>query len=300
MNAHSIQRSQQREEIWAVIGQFVLLKQDILPYHEAMPSPTEILPLWLKLEECSHKLKRLRRLQPNKDRIDHWPGAEMHHVPTLVLCIAGQTRITYERDRKLDLNVGEGVIIGPGIFHAHEKLRSGCATLSQGITPRHSDFNLQNKDTHFYGHIPIDRVENVFHGIINDRHEKPQQWLKHLKSILHCILHEYEERTHSVPSSFHKMFHYFVRYVYEGASVEDIIQAGGLSRSRAYKIWSDNYSVPLRMAICQQRLGLAKLLLQTDLSIEAIAERCGFSSRQQMTRLFQEHEHCSPRQWREQ
>lgn len=265
-----------------------------------MPSLTEVLPLWMQLDQCSDTLDTVHRLQPDAERIRHWPGSQMHHVPTLVLCLRGQVRLIYERRKRLDLQQGESVIIAPGVFHEHAPLRRGCMMLQQGMTPIHSDFHLQTDDLHFIGQVPLERVAAVFHGIINDRRQRQGEWQEGLRDVCHSILHQHSDTTQPVPTAFPRMFSYFVRHVYEGVSAEDIIAVSGLSRSRAYHIWSDCYGSPLRTAIAEQRLYLAKLLLQTDLSISEIAERCGFSSRQQMTRLFQQQERCSPRQWRRQ
>ncbi len=272
-----------------------------------MPSANDLLPLWKQLDFCSAQLQKLHRLLPNQRRIAYWPGAEMHHVPTLVLCLHGQARLIYEQDQKLDLNSGEAVLIGPGIFHNHEKLRGGSAIMQQGLAPQHSDFHLQNIETHYLGFIPLDNVKRIFYSIIHDplkatpaqQAQQHEKWLFGIESVCKSILNEHIEESRSVPRVFQNMFSYFVRYVHEGITVDDIIKASDLSRSQAYKLWTRYYGTPMREAISLQRLNLAKLLLQTELDLESIASRCGFSSRQQMTRLFQQLEHCSPRGWRQ-
>lgn len=263
-----------------------------------MASASELLPLWVKLGEQSKQLHLVHRLKAHADRLDYWPGSEMHHVPTVLLCMHGHARLIYERDQKLDLHTGEAVIIAPGVFHQHEKVARHCFVMQQGLTPILSDFHLHSDQARFDGYIPLDRVYDTFHGIIQDATENNDAWVDGLRKVCLSDLHEHVETTKTIPRSFSKMFQHFVRYAYDGINANDVISASGLSRSRAYALWTKHYGMPLREAISQQRLYLAKLLLQTELSIENIAERCGFQSRQQMTRLFQHCEGHCPREWR--
>ncbi|NRA36805.1 MAG: helix-turn-helix domain-containing protein [Planctomycetes bacterium] len=261
---------------------------------------SDALPMWMQLEVQSKNLHTVHRLQANQNRIAYWPGADLHHVPTINLCLRGQCRVRYERSAFFTLEEGEALVIAPGVFHQHEPLRSGSCFLSQGIAPKHSDFQLYGKDIMVRGTIPLNRVQSVFYKIIDDRSSQHASWVKDMRAVCHSILHEHTVEQKDQPASFQKMFAYFVRHVYSGISADDIVQVSGVSRSQANKVWSKMYPLPMREAISQHRLYLAKLLLVTDLSMTDIAERCGFASRQQMTRLFQSQESLSPRMWRQQ
>ena len=266
-----------------------------------MTSTSELLPLWIKLEEQSRQLKRVIRIQAKQERLAFWPGSEMHHVPTTVLCLQGQARLYIEQTQAITLEAGEVVVIAPGVFHQHDKIAKHCFVLLQGLTPRASDFHLRSSDTSFYGYIPLERAQDTFHRIIQDSDGFSPRWVADMRKICSRILNEHVAVSNAVPQQFSRMFHYFVRFAYEGICTEDVVKVSELSRSRAYALWTKYYGTPLRQAISQQRLYLAKLLLHnTRMDIAGIAERCGFRSRQQMTRLFQQQEHCSPRQWRQQ
>lgn len=266
-----------------------------------MAITSELLPLWIKLEEQSRQLKRVLRIQAKQERLAFWPGAEMHHVPTTVMCLQGQARLFIEQSQAVTLEAGEAVVIAPGVFHQHDKIAKNCYVLMQGLTPRASDFHLRSSDCSFYGYIPLERAQDTFHRIIQESDGFALRWVEDMRKICSRILNEHVAVSNAVPKQFNRMFQYFVRFAYEGISAEDVIAISELSRSRAYALWTKHYGTPLRQAISQQRLYLAKLLLQnTDMDIRSIANRCGFRSRQQMTRLFQQQEHCSPRQWRQQ
>ena len=273
----------------------------ICPILGLVINTSDLLPLWIKLEEQSRQLRRVLRIQANQDRLAFWSGSEMHHVPTSVVCLQGQARLYIERDQALTLEAGEAVVIAPGVFHQHDKIAKNCFVMLQGLTPKASDFHLRSSDTSFYGYIPLERAQDVFHRIIQESERHALRWIEDMRKVCGRILNEHVAASNAVPQQFSRMFHYFVRFAYEGITVEDVINVSNLSRSRAYALWTKYYGTPLRQAICQQRLYLAKLLLSnTGMDVRSISERCGFHSRQQMTRLFQDQEQCSPRQWRKQ
>ena len=120
-----------------------------------------------------------------------------------------------------------------------------------------------------------------------------------MHSVLNNVLRNPLREQTSVPPAYAKMFAYFVAEVYNGASVNDIIAASGLSRSHAYALFTTYNGMPLRESIAEHRINMARLLMGGELSLSEIAKRSGFSSLQQMTRLFQKTHQHSARAWRE-
>ena len=83
--------------------------------------------------------------------------------------------------------------------------------------------------------------------------------------------------------------------IHRGVTVEDLVQASGLSRAQAYRIFAAGYGVPPKEALATSRLWLAAQLLQSGVSVAVTAERCGFPSAATFARAWKREHGASPR-----
>ena len=80
---------------------------------------------------------------------------------------------------------------------------------------------------------------------------------------------------------------YIIAHIREPIRVEDLCVEFGISRTRLYEIASAYLGMPLASYIRRSRVDYAKtLLMQTDLSIAAVAEASGFSDYNRFSRIF--------------
>lgn len=73
----------------------------------------------------------------------------------------------------------------------------------------------------------------------------------------------------------------------------------GISRAYFHRIYFEAFGVTCRQDVIASRLMYAsELLKNTDLSVSAIAERCGYESESYFMRQFKQHKGCTPSEFR--
>lgn len=89
------------------------------------------------------------------------------------------------------------------------------------------------------------------------------------------------------------------QYADRGISVPDVCHHSGLSRRSLERLFKDELSFTLLEQIQKVRMARAKrLLLESEFSIGAVAERAGFGNLRQFNRVFQRYEQESPSAYR--
>lgn len=82
-------------------------------------------------------------------------------------------------------------------------------------------------------------------------------------------------------------------------SAEEMSEDMGISRPYFHKLYRAAFGVTCRQDIIESRLiYAAELLRNTDMSISAIAETCGYVSDPYFMRQFKEHKGCTPSEYR--
>jgi LacI family transcriptional regulator len=95
-----------------------------------------------------------------------------------------------------------------------------------------------------------------------------------------------------------------VRYIAEhaclGISVHDVVRHVPVSRSQLEKLFRQHLGRSPKAEIQRVRLGRAKRLLEGNQSIAQVARRCGFTSSQYFSNVFQREVGATPSRWRQQ
>jgi len=82
-------------------------------------------------------------------------------------------------------------------------------------------------------------------------------------------------------------------------SVEEMCEDMQISRTYFHRIYFEAFGVTFRQDIIESRLiHASELLINTDLSVTAIAETCGYDSESYFMRQFKQHKGCTPSEYR--
>lgn len=82
-------------------------------------------------------------------------------------------------------------------------------------------------------------------------------------------------------------------------SVEDICGEMNISRTYFHRLYFAAFGVTCRQDVIESRLLYAtELLKNTDMSVAAIAEQCGYDSESYFMRQFKKHKNCTPSEYR--
>ncbi len=82
-------------------------------------------------------------------------------------------------------------------------------------------------------------------------------------------------------------------------SVDNVCRKLSISKTYFHRIYSDTFGTTFRQDVIESRLIYAsKLLAETELSVSAIAEKCGYESDAYFMRQFRQHRGCTPTEYR--
>ncbi len=82
-------------------------------------------------------------------------------------------------------------------------------------------------------------------------------------------------------------------------SIDIICQKFGISKTYFHRIYTDTFGTTFTQDVIESRLIYASsLLADTELSVSAIAEKCGYESDSYFMRQFRQHRGCTPTEYR--
>jgi AraC-like DNA-binding protein len=207
----------------------------------------------------------------------------LHVTPTSVVCLDGVVRITAP-GRTLDLQPGQALIIGPGVWHRHEVLRRGSIWFGQGFLPACSDVLIGDPDREWRGRLPSQPSRRLMDATLAAPDDRSR--CSGFAELLRQVLSESVDDLPFANPSLQRMIARLWSNLHRGVAVEDLIHASGLSRAQAYRIFTEGYGVPPKDAIATARLWLAEGLLANGLSVSEVAGRCGFPSADTFARAW--------------
>jgi AraC-like DNA-binding protein len=207
----------------------------------------------------------------------------LHVTPTSVVCLDGVVRIVAP-GKTVDLQPGQALIVGPGVWHRHETLRRGSVWFGQGFLPSCSDVLIGDADREWRGRLPSQPSRRLMEAALAAPDDKGR--ITGFSELIKQILSESVDDLPFANPALQRMIARLWSNLHRGVSVEDLIRASGLSRAQAYRIFTEGYGVPPKDAIATARLWLAEGLLNNGLSVAAVADRCGFPSADTFARAW--------------
>lgn len=203
---------------------------------------------------------------------DPEPGGvgHLHHVPTLVACLAGMVRIERPGER-LDLAPGDVLAIAPGVWHRHHRPRAGSVAWMQGFMPGCSDVLCWDEAGSWSGRLPAQPSRLLLDRLIAAPSpaaagDLVRQVLR--EDIVACA--------DSAGPAAERMLRAFWSGLHRGVGAADLVRASGLARSRAWQVFTGAYGLPPHQALIDARRALAEGLLAAGMGPGQAARCAGF------------------------
>lgn len=250
-------------------------------------------------------LTTLHRLADELRRVTVWraadrpryEGATVHAVPTLVLCLEGTARIGAARGGRIDLGVGEALLLAPGAWHEHVPLRPGSTVWMQGFLASQSDVVLASADGSGTAMVPRQPYRRLYQQALDTADAGERRRL--VGECLRQTLSDEMRPIRRMPPAVARMAHALWYGPRPELTVADAVRLGGLGHSQAHALFRSWFGTTPKRLLTDQRLAWAVEALREGLAPGAAAERAGFPSRVAFTRAFQARFGLPPRRWRE-
>jgi AraC-like DNA-binding protein len=232
-------------------------------------------------------------------RVERWLGptgtehkGHQHHIPTLIVCLAGVARVSGPLG-DLDLQVGEALLIAPGVWHQHLPIRAGCACYGQGFIGTWSDILLTDTSGPWLGRISAIPYRQMMDSALAASDE---QAATHIRALLEHVLGESVLPVLSEAGAAWRMMSRLCRGAHLGVSTDDMIRSSGLSRTCACAAFRRAFGITPYQAVLQVRLGLAEGMLAAGIGVGVCASRSGFASRRAFNRAWSREHKQTPQQ----
>lgn len=214
----------------------------------------------------------------------------MHANSTLMACLAGTLRVrccssTKEgKDITLDLQPGDILLIAAGVWHHQEDLRGDSVAFGQGFVGTWSDVFLTNSESSWTGKLPAHPSRQLMDAAVTTASADERRM--HTGALLRQVLAESVDHLVFSEAAMQRMVHLMWARFHTGLTVTELLKASGLSRSRAYTVFTAGYGVSPKEALETMRLWLAGSLLQAGIPIAETALRSGFGTPGTFTRAW--------------
>lgn len=244
----------------------------------------EVARWWLALEALPERLGRVHRLVADEYPPDaQGPHAHQHHTATLVVCLAGVVRLIAGRQR-FDLGATDAAVIEAGAWHSHAPLRPGVVCFGQGFMGGRSDWLLASPNLNMVSSVPTQPSLRAVEEIAAAHDEAARRRL--LAEHLRTFVTETSEPISDGNAVYPAMELALWDNLHRSGAVAAMVQASGLSRAQAYRVFTAYAGVAPAAALRRERIALARRLLAEGVSSHAVAERCGLGDARALRRLL--------------
>ncbi len=228
-------------------------------------------------------VRSFRRVQP-KDGMR--PGsplpAHQHHVPTLVLCLSGALFISLRE--QITLLPGDLLLIEPGCWHDHPRIREGTTTWHLGFIAGRCDLLFFDHRQRMWGLARQDPYRSLADRLLDSDHQAEQLAL--VDELLHAAVAESIDFLRWSDPGILQMAAFLWNHLHEEVDIDRAVADSGLSRTTAYTKFKEFFGRSPKQELLAMRIELARHLLHRGYSVAETAERAGFPSRAELTRAF--------------
>lgn len=242
----------------------------------------EVVAWWSSLMALKTRIGRVHRWDAAGRGPGGWiQGLEQHHTDTLVICLAGTSRVADGRTR-IDLAVGDALVIRPGTWHSHADLSPGSVVYQQGVIAGRSDFHLADNRLRVVASWPEQPSWRLLTALGAADAEAERRRL--LADLVGRLAGETAEPLPAQHPAVLAMEFALWNNLHRPDAVERIVAASGLSRVQAYRLFTARWKVGIASAVRDARLDLARGLIADGMAVGEAAVRCGIPGRSVLAR----------------
>jgi AraC-like DNA-binding protein len=247
------------------------------------------------LSPSTRRLAGLLEAWPSRlERLTVWParpgrtarfddgGQHRHTIPTLVSCLDGVVRVRSVHG-SIDLHPGAALVIAPGVWHRHEDLRHGAASLGMGSFGPWCDIALLDVGTTTWGRLPAEPARGLLARLLAASDEGER--LRLLRDLAAQLVSERVEPLAFPHPAVERMLAKLWTRLDRGITAADLVAASGLGRSQAYALFTRVLGISPKRAVEQARRELARHLLAAGCSSDEVVRACGYGDRRAMARI---------------
>lgn len=220
--------------------------------------------------------------------------AAFHPIPVAICCLAGPLRLAF-RGRSLDLAAGDAVVVPAATWYRSHPPRGEALGVGFGWLGNHADCWLFSAHDWFWIRLPLEPQRLLLRRAAAAGPAERQTALREL--LLYLVDQELED-LREYPPALGGMLDVVLRRLHRGATTADLVRASGLSRSRAYALFTGFYGLSPRRALELRRLELAEALLAAGCPVAEAARHSGWSRRETFSRAWRRQHGSPPRQRR--
>jgi AraC-like DNA-binding protein len=243
--------------------------------------------LWLKLHQAANGIRQVHRWRAGDGGRQQDIRGHQHVVPTLSLCIEGVARI--QGAKAVDLRPGDALVMAPGCWHEHVRLRAGSACFGLGFIAGKCDVLLVDAEEVSWGMISGEPFRGMMDRLLAA--DSPDERAHLVAAICAQIFNEKASPIRWLHPAVQRMASALWKRLHTPITAADIVRAAatgpdGIGHSRAYQLFTAFFGATPKQVLLQQRLDPARQLLSEGASVAEAATRCGFSSRADLTRAW--------------
>ncbi|NRA40513.1 MAG: helix-turn-helix transcriptional regulator, partial [Planctomycetes bacterium] len=228
-------------------------------------TPYDQARLWTGLQRVASDPGPCQILTYDKKNLQHWAGADVHPVPSLLLCLEGVVRLRIQAKTVLSIQPGESIVLAPGVCHEHIALRRGSVCFEQGFLGDASDYEFFSDQNYARALVPQQPYrrycEQLLVADVADVADEVERG-DIISELLQALIAERRHVQREQSPAMKEMIQYMIKYAHTPIAAKDIIRASGLQHAQAYKIFTDFYQQSPFQVLQERRVDIACAQLQ--------------------------------------
>jgi AraC-like DNA-binding protein len=211
--------------------------------------------------------------------------AHQHTMPTLMLCLDGQLRVTGRHS--VDLGAGDLLLIEPGCWHEHPPLRPGTNFFALGFLAGRCDMKFCGDGHRLWGAVPDEPCRQQMEALMfaPDAAER----LRLVDELLGGIAEQPIAAVDWLQPGVHGMAEWLWLHLHERVDGRAMLAHAGLSRSTGFRLFQRFFGHSPRRELMALRAELAHHLVRRGFMPGDVARRCGLSGASEVRQLLVRH-----------